>query len=631
MSDKNEILKLESIVIDQIAAGEVIERPAFLVKELVENSLDAGANEIEIEVGDGGRSVRVSDNGSGIKASQLTFAIDRHTTSKIKSAEDLWKLNSFGFRGEALASMAAVSKLSITSRPANQKMATKVISDFGIVKNLGEIGHAPGTTVKVEELFGNLPARLKFMKSAVAEVSSVKNLVKNFALANPQVNWRLLVNGDLVLNCEKQNAEKVASKDSDAPSAFLNRAKQILGIDDLFECVTEEGLSDYRCHVIFAGPHHVSKTSKNIFFFVQGRIVQDKTLMAAISEAYRGTLMHGEFPSVVVFLNVPQDQIDVNIHPTKSQVKFLDPQSAFRFVKNTLKGGIENTPWKKTGSFSSRGFEKLPEMPSLLDIESLRVTTTRTKDFTNFESIPKESVVSERVVRSETVRAESAVVFKDTDLLEKEEDINKEAKFKNEISPEKYWSAFKVLGQFHLTYILCQKEDSLIFVDQHAAQERVFYERFLNKWKTGKGESQEYLFPYTIEMETEEVEVVVKNSRLLNSIGVEVEHMGPKVLGVKSIPYYLKESSIKGVIQKLADSLLSAGAEFSFEAIVSDIAARAACHSSIRAGQALSTEEMKALLDSMDEVPFSSFCPHGRPVSIELSQKRIEKEFGRTV
>ncbi|MFZ4405448.1 MAG: DNA mismatch repair endonuclease MutL [Pseudobdellovibrionaceae bacterium] len=321
---------LSSEVINQIAAGEVVERPSHLLKELIENSIDATATRIEIYFSQGGRGVEVIDNGQGISEQDLAKSLDRFATSKISNSEDIWQLRTFGFRGEALASIASVSDLLISSRPAEQKQAYQLRSRFGQKSNLEKTGNLNGTRIKIDNLFENTPARLKFLKSDSAEASAIKNTLKALALSHPAVEFKIQENNDLIFYWPVASSRR-------------QRVQQILEETELFTGQAER--QGYHAEAIFSSPHKVFKTSKNIWLFVQNRWVQDRSLQAAVMEAYRNLLMHKEYPLAVVWLDVPLDQVDVNIHPTKSQVKFVDASLAFRAVQASIRDVLETAPW----------------------------------------------------------------------------------------------------------------------------------------------------------------------------------------------------------------------------------------------------------------------------------------------
>ena len=326
----DKIQELKPEVIDQIAAGEVVERPAHLVKELVENSLDAGATKIEVEFSMGGQKVKVTDNGRGIAKEQMPLAFARHATSKIRQGEDIWALSSFGFRGEALASLSAVSKVKMVSKTKEDKQASGLSGDFGKFGNIEKTGGSLGTSIWIEDLFGNVPARKKFLKSEAAEATQIKNVLKALALYNYEVEFRVLYKGELLYYWPETEEA-------------IERVKQILEIEELYagkgEC---EGIT---AQVYVGAPHQTVKTRKQMWLFAQGRWIQDRSLQAAVMDAYRGLLMHGEYPYAVVFLQAPPDEIDVNVHPTKSQVKFSEASQAFRAVHRAVRGVLEEAPW----------------------------------------------------------------------------------------------------------------------------------------------------------------------------------------------------------------------------------------------------------------------------------------------
>lgn len=612
--EPKEIIELRSEVVDQIAAGEVVERPAHMVKELVENSIDAGATEVEIEFDQGGRSVRVTDNGAGILAKDLPRALARHATSKIQTADDLWKLQSFGFRGEALASIGAVSRLDLISRPQAEKNASRIMSEFGRIEPVQPSAGNLGTTVVVNELFENVPARLKFMKSETAESSQIRAVVKAVALSHPHVGLRLR---------SKAKSEFTFR----AGETFGERCQAVLGMK-LHSTLGEfEGI---KVEIAFSGPQNVLGNSKGLWFFVQNRWIQDRSLQAAVIEAYRGLLMHGEFPFVVAKLMVPDGEVDVNIHPTKSAVKFRDPSRAFRAVSRTLRHALETAPWL---GVNSKG--EVDRGSAQTSVRTLSVA-----DFTRPYRAPEIS----RAVESFSAEPQSAVQhfrFESTDL-----DLIQMKRKEIPVAPTSagglpapktdtsgLWSRMDILGQAGQTYLVCQDADRIVFVDQHAAHERVAYERLMRAWKAkgdaGELETQGFLIPHLVDLEPELLEALMTQAEDLKRIGLFFEPMGPRTVSVSSIPSLLKDSVIERSLKELAAAVLERGGSFVFEERIGDVFARMACHSVVRAGQTLSVEEMRQLLVQMDEFPLSSFCPHGRPVSVEYPFSKLERDFGR--
>ncbi|CAN5694711.1 DNA mismatch repair endonuclease MutL [soil metagenome] len=642
MLEPKAIAELRSDVVDQIAAGEVVERPAHLVKELVENSIDAGAGEIEVEFDQGGRSVRVTDDGVGIRAEDLGRALARHATSKISAADDIWRLQSYGFRGEALASIGAVSRLELLSRPRSANTASRIISDFGRVSVIEPTAGNPGTTILVNGLFENVPARLKFMKSESAEGAQIRAVVKATAMSRPEIGFRLRTKGKNDFSAR-------------AGETFLARAQTVLGLN---LHVTHGEFEGIKAEIAFSGPQDVLGNSKGLWFFVQDRWIQDRSLQAAVIEAYRGLLMHGEYPYAVVKLTVPDGEVDVNIHPTKSAVKFRDPSRAFRAVARTLRSALETAPWL---SATTRG----SAVASAVTADSSRVVTAmpsvstepmKVSDFTRAYVAPADRFENEHknlgdAAGTPTAMPSSAVEhfrFESSDLdliqLKKKEmpthagalasmAFAKEPGIASPATSRSVWSRLQILGQAAQTYLVCQDEDRLVFVDQHAAHERVAYERLMRAFKAkgadGSIETQSLLFPLLIDLEPEHVEALAPHLADLAFIGLTVEPMGPRTMSISSLPMILKESVIAKSLKDLAVASLERGGSFVFEERIGDVFARMACHSVVRAGQTLSHEEMHQLLVQMDEFPLSSFCPHGRPVSVEYPFARLERDFGR--
>jgi DNA mismatch repair protein MutL len=600
---------LSSEVIDQIAAGEVVERPSHMVKELVENSLDAGSTEVEIEFDQGGRRVRVTDNGKGIATEQLALALARHATSKISKADDLWKLGTYGFRGEALATVAAVSKLMLTSRTFDADTASQITNEFGINSKPETVGANPGTTVLVEELFSNVPARLKFLKSESAESSQIKNTLKALALARPDVEFRIRSAGKLLHVWPRAGSH-------------LERAEQILETK-LFSA--SYSFNGFEVQASFASPHNVSGQARQIWIFVQGRWVQDRGLQAALIDAYRGLLMHGEYPIASIQVKCPPEEVDVNIHPAKSAVRFRDNQSAFRAVHRCLREGLEKAPWIEnqtgvrapTNSYES-ALELTPSEPQALSFESPELNRTQYQ---------KRELSAAHYDAVKTA-AKAAPTYLDSNG---EADSFVRNIEKQEVRATSFWSQLQVLGQAHLTYILAENNSTLYLVDQHAAHERIAYERLMSAWKNGQIERQDLLLPLTVTLEPEAVEAIAAQSSALAKIGIELEPIGHEAIAIRSMPVGIAEKAVVSSLKELAREILEKGGGFALERKISDLCATMACHSVVRAGQALSVEQMQTLLEQMDEFPLSSFCPHGRPVSVEYPYQKLERDFGRIV
>jgi len=579
---------LSEKVVDQIAAGEVLERPAHLIKELVENSLDAGATEIEVEYDNGGRNVRVVDNGYGIAKEDLPLSLLRHATSKIAASEDLFKLTSFGFRGEALASIAAVSRLTMTSRTEKDKDAHVLKSEFGEIAPVATASGPVGTTILIEGLFENVPARLKFLKSDAAESAQIKLVLKALALAHPRVQFRVRSKGQLQSFWSAKND-------------WQSRAEEVLEFKSFFTTVGEE--NGIQVHALLGSPDQTLQQNRGLWIFVQDRWVQDRALTAAILEAYRNLLMHGEYPEVVLSLHVPKEFVDVNVHPTKSQVKFVDSQKVFRAVHHVLRSALEKAPWipAKTGTPLTHSYSEPVGTPTFQDPIFSTVQYQR-KEF------PATQVRDVKASYGPAVTLESLSQVRQI-----------------------FWSQMEVLGQANLTYIVAQSQGEFYLVDQHAAHERVVFERLMQQWKSGKFDSQNLLLPIAIDLPLHEIEAIETTFAQMQTLGLAVEKMGPETVAISAIPSFVAESGVVHAIKNLATEMATNGGSLAWERKVGDIFASMSCHSVVRAGQNMSTEQMKSLLEQMDEFPLSTFCPHGRPVSVNWSFSELERKFGRIV
>lgn len=611
-----EIRVLSSDVVDQIAAGEVVERPAHLLKELIENCIDAGATQIEVDVTNGGKSIKVMDNGKGIAPEDLPLVCARHATSKISQADDLWKLRTFGFRGEALASISSVSRVKITSRKKDSDKAYALENLFGKDSAPVPAGREPGTTVEIEDLFSNVPARLKFLKSDSAEFTQIKSVFKAMALANCEVEFKLKQHGKILLFYP-------------AGQDFLNRSKSVLEIKDVF--TVDKTYQGYQLSAVYSSPQTTTGNSKQLWIFVQNRWVTDRTIQAAILEAYRSLLMHGEYPFVVLKLHVPEETVDVNIHPTKSQIKFVDSSQIFRFVHSTLRAELEQAPWiatlnqKQQPITQERISIEKPSTNSTFDSVPQRTLSFSSPDFSKTQYQQKDFSM-EALKKAADLRQQS-----EQDLFSPETSLT----FSAEASPRKpelsFWSKLHVIGQSHLTYIIAEAENSFFMIDQHAAHERVVFERLMENWKNKKFDIQDFLLPLSLQLPAESVDQMLAMHGEFSQMGVEIEKAGPETLLILSSPSFISESALVKSLTKFADEIVSLGGSFSFEKKVADVFATMACHSVVRAGQAMSVEEMKSLLQQMDEYRLSSYCPHGRNVYLEIPLTKIEKDFGRLV
>ncbi|HEU65884.1 MAG TPA: DNA mismatch repair endonuclease MutL [Chloroflexi bacterium] len=550
---------LESEVVSKIAAGEVVERPASVVKELIENSLDAGATEIAVEARGGGvELIKVSDNGAGIPASELELAFHRYATSKIGDLDDLEKISSLGFRGEALPSIAAVAEVEILTQTPSAPMGSYMNLRKGEVVRKESRARPPGTTVTVRRLFRYFPARLKFLKSVSTENSHIAHLLSQYALAFPEVRFSLILdkrtslrttgNGDLREVVSEVYGPELAQR-------MLNMNRK----DDLAEV---SGL---------ISPPSLARSNRNLLsFFVNRRWVRSPLLTRAIEEAYRGLLMDGQHPIAVIDISLPTQELDVNIHPAKAQVKFCHEQAVFSSVQKAAEQALARTPVASP--------KAVPFSPGSGQWQSPRMI------------------------------------------------MDNEPKFVVSQLPTLELPLLRVLGQIADTYIIAEGPDGLYLIDQHAAHERILYDRILAQWSQKKVEVQGLLQPVTIELSPGEEETLRASKEFLTEFGFTIEPFGNRSYVIRAMPALMARANIIEIITALLDSLASKASPNPWE---EKIAQSLACHGAIRAGQQLSNEEMRELINQLEQTRQPRACPHGRPTMIHLSSHQLEKEFGR--
>lgn len=612
-----QIYSLPQDTINQIAAGEVVERPSQIVKELVENAIDAKATHIEVEFDEGGRFLKVRDDGYGISREQMALALARHATSKIKNFDDLWNLSTHGFRGEALASIAAVSDLTLISQTKDSP-AFKLRSCFGALQDIQPTGGARGTLVIVQSLFENTPARFKFLKSPAAENTAIKQTLKALALSHFHLSFRVLNRGRLIFYWPAQ-------KD------IVARSRQVLGLEDLYFAEGRQGT--YSLKAALAAPHNTLKVRRSSWLFISHRWVECRVMQSALMAAYRGLLMHGEYPIAVVHINGPGDEIDVNVHPAKSQVRFKDSSLIFKLVESSVRSVLEKAPWTRKISspspskdqnlqFRDAGFERTHFRKAGEGISAKTLSSLAWEESSDISerSLPKEEKTE--------LFGGKAISQKPDDSKSTEISTHFSEK---EFKKEKPWSSLQVLAQAHLTYIVCQSDKAMIFIDQHAAHERFLYETLFHSFKNGGAEIQNHLVPVALNLEEDEMEALKSLQKNLERIGVKVEQLGPVTAGVTASPALIKDQALKEGILFLTRKFTETRDHFAFEKVVSDLFATMSCHSAIRAGQSLTERQMMELLKQMDQFPLSSFCPHGRPVFVEYPISRLERDFCRQV
>jgi DNA mismatch repair protein MutL len=568
---------------NKIAAGEVVERPASVLKELIENAIDAQSTKVLVEIKKGGRTlIRVSDNGTGMDRDDALLSIERYATSKIHGEKDLFSIATLGFRGEALPSIASVSEMEIVTRAANSETGTQIVVEGGKVKRVSEIGAPKGTLVSVNRLFFNTPARRKYLKTEQTELGHISDTLTRTALAWPCIHFRFVHNGRELGNWSPARS-------------LLNRVLDVLGAD-LQDRLFEVGLktADIQVSGFVGSPANSRTTSRGLYVYVNGRFVRDRVLDHAIMEGYKGHLMKGKFPLVVLFVNLPNDQIDVNVHPTKSAVRFEAPgkvhDGVARAVSESLKR-FDRPGWGDAATLKSTPHKHLQPYRLYPDRGKVREPEPATA--------PRPSVVP----------AEATAP----------------------LWSRKSFSTLKILGQLHNTYIVCEAHDGMVLIDQHAAHERVLFESLKAGYKEAAIAVQGLLVPETLELSHREATILKMLLKDLNKMGLGIEPFGGQTYLIKSVPALLAGRPAKPlvmeILEKAAEIDLASDLQRGLEASLTLMA----CHGAIRANQSLAEEQMRTLLKQLDNLENPSHCPHGRPTYVIRSLRQVEKDFKRIV
>lgn len=603
---------LPETLINQIAAGEVLERPAAAVKELIENAIDAGATTVEIDIKDGGKNqIIITDDGLGMNSDELVAALDRHATSKLPD-DDLLNIKHLGFRGEALASIAAVSKINIDTHDAVSGESWRITCEAGKKSQPVPCGHPKGTRIAVSDLFYATPARLKFQKSARIEYSAIKDMVIRLALAYPDHSFRLISDSEQKLHLPSKQGHEARL------SALLGRDffNNSMHLDAEREGIS---LSGYASLPTF---HRGSSTHQ--YLFVNGRAVKDKLLQGCIRAAYADVLARDRHPVVVLFLNCPPTEVDVNVHPAKAEVRFRDAQIVRGLIISSLKNAIHNTSFNTSSTVANDTlrsfrpenrfeFKHNPAGPSLPLSRGSTPAAPRQYAYGNLA----EARVSPYQYNLDNNISPSA--------------RNEQQVFSNQEIQEDAFPLGSARAQIHENYIISQTDKGLVIVDQHAAHERLTYERFKAQIEENGIEKQGLLTPDIIALEDTDIHNLLAESEKLSRLGLEIEAFGAGAIAVQTVPAILgNRINIRALIQDIIDELRDQDATQSLELQINAILSRMACHGSVRSGRRMNADEMNALLRQMEKTPLSGQCNHGRPTYVELSLKDLERLFGRT-
>ena len=595
------IRALPDALVDQIAAGEVVERPASVVKELVENALDAGGRRLRVELRAGGRDfIAVSDDGCGMDPEDARLALQRHATSKLASADDLHRITTFGFRGEALPAIASVSKLRLRTRPKGAAEGFELRVEEGRVLEARAAGGPEGSRIEVADLFANVPARRKFLKTVTTEWGHIADWLARAALALP------------ALHLEIRRDERPAMI-WPATDSLLDRVAAVLGEDEAQALIAvERAAGPLQLHGLVSRPDRHRSTLGGVHLFVNRRSVRDRMLQHALVEVYRDVLPRGRFPSAVLFLEVPPETVDVNVHPAKWEVRFSDPQSVHRLVRHAVREAHAERAWLPTrvsapdpappgAPAPARGYHRAAESGA----------AAGSGDWIFAEAPqpqPRDAALPGLTPPTTEPDAQGRVRFAD----------------------------LRLLGQLLATYLVLEGKEGLLLLDQHAAHERVLYERLRAEWRQGGVPTQGLLAPEPVTLAPSGLRALIEASKSLGGLGFDVEPFGEDTVVVRGMPALLADREPALMVRELADELAAAPlpnealapGSRAFEA--SDrLFASLACHSARRKGDHIEPPEQQALLDALDAIPWAPTCPHGRPVAVPFELAEIERRFGR--
>ena len=579
-------------IASMIAAGEVVSRPASVVKELVENALDAGAADIRVEVTHGGkRSIRVIDDGEGMNRDDALLSIEQHATSKLSGEEDLLNIDTLGFRGEALAAIASVSKMRILTRPADRELGTRIACDGGRLVKVEEAGCPAGTEIAVESLFFNTPARRKFLRSPETELGHVVDVVSQLAATHPAVRFDLTSGKQTLLRFP-------------AAQSVLERIRSLLGAETTAKLVEVEGEAGLlRLTGYVARPPESRSSMKYVFTYINRRHVKDRLINHAVLEAFRGRLLKGRFPVAVLFLELPPHRVDFNVHPQKAEVRFRDSGAVHDGIRRVLEDALG----------------RRPEAAGDADFDY----QTRAREAAELYAERQLAMPTGPAPRSYGVPYSAPTGGSPADLPFSPDPT---------IAPERSLPGLgrlRYVGQIDRTYLVCQADPGMVLIDQHAAHERILFERFRRQWTAGTIASQTLLFPLTIELSHGEATALATRLDELARVGIGIDPFGQQTFVVRGLPARLGEGEARELIRGIVDDLTSVEKTGRIDDWIDSVMSLVACKAAVKANQRLTTEEVDEILTGLADADLPEHCPHGRPSWRLLTPADLEKLFLR--
>jgi DNA mismatch repair protein MutL len=603
----SKIRVLADHVANQIAAGEVVERPASVAKELVENSIDAGATRITIEIEAGGRRLlKVSDDGEGMVRDDAILAFERHATSKIRETHDLAAIGTLGFRGEALASIASVSKVEATTCVEGANAATRVTIDGGRMRNVKDAAHPRGTTIVVRDLFFNIPARRKFLRSEATETYHLTNLVTHYALAHPEIAFTFVNNGREVVRA--------------APAKDLReRAYQIFGEEFLKNLLEVDGGEPQFARVTgFVSAPRDRRTSRDSqYMFVNRRFVRDRLIGRALSEAYRSILPHGVYPAALLFIETPLEEVDVNVHPAKTEVRFRRQAAVADAVRESVRAAL-----------ASASYVPPPEQPTMAATAGVSSITPQPR--IEFVSPPPVEPSGEEIAREIESMLRSASTYQSVPSVQSVvPPLNSAEKLAREVTPESFSTNIRPLGQLDESFIIATDDEGLLLIDQHVAHERILFDKYRALEAERRSDSQQLLVPETFDLTPAQTAVFDDLVPDLEKYGFELMRLSGRTVAIRAVPADLPSSEARNMLAELLDTVDAEKKSTARETLRDEIAASLACHAAIKVNMPLAPEKMRWLIDSLLQTSSPTTCPHGRPVILRLRTRDILKGFHR--
>ena len=638
---------------NKIAAGEVVERPASVVKELVENSIDAGAKNITIEIEEGGiELIRVIDDGVGIYADDISKAFLPHATSKIVSVDDIYNINTLGFRGEALPSIASVSQVNFRSKTADANFGKEISISAGEVLSINDIGMNTGSIMEVRNLFFNVPARKKFLKTTSREGSLVNDIVTRIALSYPDISFKLFNNHKKVL---------LTYGDNNLASTIRTIYGKTI-YEDIIEFSNHE--DSYIRIYGYVGRESIARGSRNNqSIYVNNRYIKNKTVVAAVENAFKSFSTVNKFPFFVLFIDIPADNIDVNIHPTKAEIKFKDERMIFKAVFDTVHSALKNDVFNSFATdqeqlnvdvniqspllieeqhISDEKREQIDLLetkssllkePFINDIYS-SVTMNDIKKEENIYNELKAATVAKNTIKND-VPIEPTVNYEETSYSQSYTENSYEAQYEtkekvDEKVPVAKFADLRVIGQFNKTYILAEYLDCLYIIDQHAAHEKILFEKYRNDIEKKNTIIQPLLIPMVLELSIDDYECYIENKNLFEESGFIIDEFGDNTISLKEVPYFLGKLDSKKLFLDMIDNLKNMGSGKTVEVKINKIASMA-CRAAVKANDYLTEIEMKELIEQLRYIEDPFHCPHGRPIIIKMTNYELDKKFKRIV